>query len=186
MVESSIKVLVIGETCLDVFVYGNVDRLAPEAPAPVLRTTQQPKINLGMAANVRLNIVNHGVNCDLITNSNYEYVMKTRFVDDRTNTMFLRHDTGEEKIAPMDQINPEKLKEYDAVVISDYNKGLLTEDAIMRIGMSHPLVFLDTKKQIGGWCKTVHTIKINSLEYESSKHAIESDPQIRVNIKLMT
>ena len=82
----------------------------------------------------------------------------------------------------MDQINPEKLKEYDAVVISDYNKGLLTEDAIMRIGMSHPLVFLDTKKQIGGWCKTVHTIKINSLEYESSKHAIESDPQIREKI----
>ncbi len=176
------KILVIGETCLDVFVYGSVERLAPEAPAPVLKTLSSPKVNLGMAGNVRENVLSLGAKCELITNSNYASVTKTRFVDDRTNTLFLRHDVGEEKITPATDLDLEKLSVYDAVIISDYDKGFLSRELICAIGATHPLVFLDTKKVLGEWCKTVHTIKINSLEYENSKSVIESSDEIRNKI----
>ena len=43
------KVLVIGDSCTDVFVYGDIDRIAPEAPVPVIKTLYQ-KENPGMAA----------------------------------------------------------------------------------------------------------------------------------------
>ncbi len=49
-------VTVIGEYCLDIFVYGDVNRLSPEAPVPVLQpidTTQNP----GMAGNVVENVL---------------------------------------------------------------------------------------------------------------------------------
>ena len=49
------KILVIGESCRDVFIYGACDRLAPEAPVPVfnpLRTVE----NGGMARNVYKNL----------------------------------------------------------------------------------------------------------------------------------
>ena len=43
------KVLVIGDSCEDVFIYGNCDRLAPAAPVPVFVETHR-KSNRGMAA----------------------------------------------------------------------------------------------------------------------------------------
>ncbi len=45
------KVLVIGDSCKDVFVYGSCDRMAPAAPVPVF-IPQYLKDNKGMAGNV--------------------------------------------------------------------------------------------------------------------------------------
>ncbi len=49
------RILVIGETCRDVFVYCDSNRLCPEAPVPVLNIVDQRE-NPGMAGNVRRNI----------------------------------------------------------------------------------------------------------------------------------
>ena len=49
------KVLVIGDSCTDVFIYGKVERLCPEAPVPVLNPTHQTQ-NGGMAKNVKSNL----------------------------------------------------------------------------------------------------------------------------------
>ena len=54
------KILVIGESCQDVFEYGVSDRLCPEAPVPVFNPTKTVK-NGGMAMNVYRNLEALGV-----------------------------------------------------------------------------------------------------------------------------
>ena len=73
------KVLLIGETCIDVHVYGKVNRLCPEAPAPVFNKMSS-KENLGMAGNVSSNLNALNVSHDFLTNSNFESVKKIRYV----------------------------------------------------------------------------------------------------------
>ena len=70
------NILVIGETCRDVFVYGTSSRLAPEAPVPVFKPTQMTS-NPGMATNVyqNLNALNSTMSIDLITNDDWEKIL---------------------------------------------------------------------------------------------------------------
>ena len=62
----NINILVIGDSCTDVFKYGHVPRLAPEGPAPVFIPIET-KQNGGMALNVKENIEAIGANVKLIT-----------------------------------------------------------------------------------------------------------------------
>jgi bifunctional ADP-heptose synthase (sugar kinase/adenylyltransferase) len=64
-------------------------------------------------------------------------------------------------------------EKYDAVVISDYCKGFLYEDDIEYISLKHPLTFLDSKKILGDWASNISFIKINSNEYEKTKHILD-------------
>ena len=52
---SSARILVVGDMMLDRFVWGNVDRISPEAPVPVVRVTRE-SIHLGGSANVVANL----------------------------------------------------------------------------------------------------------------------------------
>ena len=165
------RFLVIGESCLDVFWYGPVPRLAPEAPAPVFIPTTRTQ-NPGMAMNVQKNIEALGGNCDLVTNPNWEDIHKTRFIHDNTNQMLMRVDVNDNTVGRCN-VKSINLLDYDAVVISDYCKGFLEEDDILHIGMTHPNVFLDTKKKLGSWCQDVSFIKINNYEFEQSKGLLD-------------
>ena len=70
-------ILVIGETCRDVFVYCDSNRLCPEAPVPVLNIVDQRE-NPGMAGNVRRNIESLlGDAIDINTNTNWYEIAKT-------------------------------------------------------------------------------------------------------------
>ena len=55
-------VLCVGDLMLDEFVYGDVSRISPEAPAPVI-AVQRSEINVGGAGNVARNITSLGANC---------------------------------------------------------------------------------------------------------------------------
>ena len=55
--------------------------------------------------------------------------------------MFLRVDSGEENIERIENLTDDFLKSFQAIVISDYNKGFLTEDDIKFICDNHDLVF---------------------------------------------
>ena len=120
--------------------------MCPDAPVPILipATTIE---NGGMAKNVQANINSLGIECDIITND--EMIIKTRYVDNQTNHMFIRIDTNEEQIKRVPHHKLKDLKKYDAIVISDYNKGFLHEDDIKSLCNDHPLVFMDTKKPLG-------------------------------------
>ena len=163
------KILVIGESCLDEFVYCDAERLAPDLPIPILKIKEVRK-NPGMAMNVLKNIQTYVSDVSILTNSNWENVKKTRYVDYNTNHSFIRIDTQDEveKIV----LNGD-LSGHDLVVVSDYNKGYMDEDTIKKITRMHPKVFLDTKKILGHWAEEALFIKINDFEFRNSINNID-------------
>ena len=159
------QITIVGESCLDVFVYCDAIRLAPDLPVPVLQEIHI-ETNPGMAANVQRNIEARSVSTALVTNRNWDEIVKRRYMHDGSNHMFFRVDTPH-NIA---RLNVQELDMgVDVIVISDYNKGFLTESDIEFICKSHPLVFLDTKKVLGNWAESASFIKINDYEYMNSK-----------------
>lgn len=162
------KILTIGDSCTDVFRYGKVDRLAPEAPVPVI-IPQTEKINSGMAGNVVENLKALGAEVDFITN--YTQIKKVRYVCSKYNHLLLRVDENDvcENIKLHYDLSLVDMKQYDAVVISDYCKGFLTEEDIEKISILHPLTFLDTKKLLGNWAVNITFIKLNNIEYNNNR-----------------
>ena len=167
MTQEKIKVLVIGDSCTDVFRYGKCERLSPEAPVPIflpLGTTG----NGGMAINVFENLKALGIECDMMTNDIRP--VKTRLVDEVSNQMLLRIDE-KDSIARIteNELNFFDFKKYAAIVIVDYNKGYLTADDIKYIAENHPLTFMDTKKDLNFWCEKIKVIKINNKEFKQNE-----------------
>ena len=167
------KILVIGDSCKDIFKYGKVDRLAPEAPVPIIIPERETS-NPGMAGNVVANLKVLGVEVDFKTNQTE--IKKIRYVCSKYNHLLLRVDENDK----CENINPYTLKtinweKYDVVVISDYCKGFLTEEDIRYISLHHPLTFLDSKKLLGDWAHNISFIKINYHEYEKNKEILEND-----------
>lgn len=167
------RILVVGESCRDIYQYGDCVRLCPEAPVPVFRSSDHKTQNPGMALNVWRNILKIYPDADveIFTNENWPQITKTRCVDNRTNYIIVRIDDNEDQFYRAN-VKDIKYSEYDVIVISDYNKGFLTEQDIEYISENHSTTFLDTKKILGDWCKKVKFIKINEFEYERTKHKL--------------
>ena len=175
------KILVIGESCKDVFYYGQVNRLCPEAPVPVFKQCGIRE-NGGMAKNVESNLLALGDEVDLLTNENWQLITKARYVHSGSNYMFLRVDNNDHEygVLTRDMFEKIDMSKYDAVIVSDYDKGYLSEEILALISESHDLVFLDTKKILGSWCKNFNFIKINSKEYSLTKHTIDETIQDKI------
>ena len=169
------KVLVIGERCDDIFIYGDTPRLSPEGPAPVF-IPKKEVYNGGMGENVMTNLI--ALNIDVEFVYQHSSITKTRHIHEPSNTLLLRID--EEK--NIDNIGNRLPKldfwEYQMIVISDYNKGFLTEEDIAYIGFKHPNVICDTKKQLGEWCKDLRFIKLNRSEYQNNIEFISKNDWI--------
>ena len=154
------KVLLLGDSCEDEYIYGRCTRISPEAPVPVLDYAKI-KTKSGMAGNVCLNLQSFGLDITFLTNN--EQLVKTRFIDEKSNQQILRVD-NEEKIKPL--MIPVATDSFDAIVISDYDKGYLTTKKIFEIVDSATCpVFIDSKKSILP-NKDNCFIKINDVEYE--------------------
>jgi len=170
-------ITIIGELCRDVFKYGNVTRLCPEAPVPVL-TDVYKELNWGMAGNVQENLLAHNpeLNINLIHQKNL--IKKTRYIDDKTNHMFLRVDEGENEVDTL-ILTPETVQtitESDLVIVSDYNKGFLTEKTLIEIGKLSKLSIIDTKKRLSKELIDVFTfIKLNEHEYVPNKRIADQN-----------
>ena len=173
-----LKVLVVGETCDDIFHYGASTRLCPDVPAPVFQL-KKTSSSEGMAGNTARNLKALGAEVDLI--SQKEHVSKTRYVEEKLNYTFLRVDSGEENIVPFashsDLVSDEEIASYDAVVISDYGKGFLSEEDIERFCTHNKNTFIDTKKvlkdPLGSYCEGAAFVKINSPEFDGIKNKID-------------
>lgn len=161
------KVLVIGESCTDIFVYGISKRKSPEGKGPVFIPDYET-YGVGMAGNTTNNLAAMGIDVHMFSDNGN--IIKTRYVDKNINELYLRVDQNDS----VERINIYDLPDfisYDAIVISDYCKGFLTEDDIAQISKLHKLVILDTKKHLGDWCKDVTFIKLNRFEAQNN-HAI--------------
>lgn len=176
------NVIVIGDKCTDKYVFGETTRLSPEQPVPVLDQTRIEE-RPGMAGNTELNLKAFGINTILL--SQRELITKTRFVDTNSGYQLLRLDetpkvgriaNAELKMAMM-HMNP------DAIVISDYDKGYITDDDLWHLcnNFNRP-VFVDTKKR-----KLFHKDnvfwKINKKEYDLlDKNHLPNDTHLIVTL----
>ncbi len=151
----NVKVLVIGDIMLDRFVYGKVNRISPEAPVPVFKFQKQ-KLVLGGAGNVVANLATLGcqtifagiigkdrwgekissllskigVHAHLLKIDDYHTIVKTRLI---ANTTHLLRVDEEEKLPIIEKVLPRYkrilqnlIKRVDIVLLSDYDKGILT------------------------------------------------------------
>ncbi len=160
------KILVFGEICEDIFIYGSSKRLNPEAPVPIFVPERTEK-NFGMAGNVveNLKVI---CDCDVEIFSQSEYITKTRYIDDKSNHMFLRVDEGESNLKPFILTSEieEKIKSSDIVIVSDYNKGFMPLDIIFRIGCLSKISIIDSKNRLSeDILQSFSFIKLNELEW---------------------
>ncbi len=161
------KVLLIGDSCEDRYFYGDAKRLSPEAPVPILEY-KRGVTSKGMAWNVRENLISFGV--EVYTSTHPEQIIKTRFIDEKSNQQIFRSDE-EPEIKPLSVEFPEEWKStYDALVISDYDKGFITQEKLFELSnwFQGP-VFIDTKKT----CIPGNAfIKVNESEFKKITHFI--------------
>lgn len=156
--QKSYKILLIGDAGEDTYTYGYVNRISPEAPVPVF----EPHYTIhhdGMAGNVRKNLEALGHTVDFLHG---KVSKKNRLIDARTKQHLLRLDDDAES-------NPIRFETdippvYDAIVISDYNKGTVDYELIEDLIKTQTIpIFVDTKKtdlfRLAG-CY----VKINQLE----------------------
>jgi bifunctional ADP-heptose synthase (sugar kinase/adenylyltransferase) len=165
-----LKILVIGDSCEDVYHYGKCERLSPEAPVPVF-TEDTRSFHPGMSSNVFSNLESLGLQVVHITNE--EKIEKHRYIDSRFKQHLLRVDIGDKSITKSFDISMiDKECKYDAVVISDYNKGFLTRTSCSEIcdlfrNKGVP-VFVDSKKKDLS-CFSDCCIKINEREFDQAE-----------------
>ena len=166
-----IKVLVIGEICIDRFIYGEIERLSPEAPVPVLKPIEVIE-NSGMAGNVVQNLLSIDSNLQIKHWHQSEKITKTRYVEKKSNHMILRVDEGENSNCNnIRNFDEKEIIDSDIVIVSDYNKGFLNLHDIEYIGSLAKLSILDSKKILNIPIITKYTfVKLNKNEYENNIH----------------
>ena len=184
------SILIIGDSCKDVFVYGDISRLSPEAPVPVFNPIEK-KVNDGMARNVANNV--EALDTTIYTITNKNSIKKVRYVDKKSNQLVLRVDEHDY----CDRIDWDVLRKVqynkcslpmsdvvgvDAIIVSDYCKGFLHEDDIQFICQANDNVFVDTKKKLGDWIDDCTYIKINSLEYAENKEFFKDNDVFKKTI----
>ncbi len=156
------KVVVVGDAMLDVYLVGEVDRVSPEAPVPVV-AVHASRHGLGGAANVAANVAALGAECRLVAVVGQDTrgtSVRTELDDLHLSTSYLVTDPGrpttsktrvvargqqmlridEEIDNPisarvMEQLGAaleRALRDADALLIEDYNKGTLVPQVIER------------------------------------------------------
>lgn len=138
--HKKLNILLIGDDCLDVYQYGQVDRLSPEAPVPVFKMLEEKSLP-GMAGNVYRNLINLDCNVQYLHQLTSK---KTRIIDKRSGQHLLRID--DDIMSEPITFETDIPKIYDAIIISDYNKGTVSYELINEMIKTGIPVFVDTKK----------------------------------------
>ncbi len=144
------NVLVVGDSMLDKYWFGDTNRISPEAPVPVVRIVRSEE-RPGGAANVALNVANLGVkttlmgvigadengsnlkkllaptgiDCQLLSDAAVKTILKLRIV--ARQQQLVRIDFEEppsgDVLANLLSDFSDAVEQYDALVLSDYGKG---------------------------------------------------------------
>ncbi|MDH4224103.1 MAG: D-glycero-beta-D-manno-heptose-7-phosphate kinase [Deltaproteobacteria bacterium] len=152
------RVLVVGDLMLDRYYWGDVSRISPEAPVPVVKVGRE-EVRLGGAANVVNNLTALGCKvgvCGLIGVDDSGREVKQMLTDRGVDTSLVFADSSRptgvklrvlahhqqmlrcdwERVAPLGDAELKKilaglegvLDSYDGVIVSDYGKGLITRE----------------------------------------------------------
>ena len=195
MIEKK-KILVLGDVMLDRYWTGEVSRISPEAPVPIVdiaETFDKP----GGAANVAKNLADFGMDVtlvglignddtsnslkSLISNSNITFypivdtkirtTLKLRVIDQ--NQQLLRIDHEDANISKKIGSSYDKIKQLlqncDGIVISDYNKGVvkpIIQKVIQDANHLGIMTFIDPKGDDFSVYKSSTLVKPNLSEFE--------------------
>ncbi|MBS1720187.1 MAG: D-glycero-beta-D-manno-heptose-7-phosphate kinase [Armatimonadetes bacterium] len=174
------RILVLGDIMLDRYLYGEAERISPEAPVPVVRVRRQRQV-AGGAANVALNLARLGAETivsgyvgddahgrELLTamlaegmepvltspGPQFPTITKTRVVGSRQQMLRIDHEEVDAVPASAEaellaQVKGVMDRGLDAVVLSDYAKGVLSDavcDEVIRLARAKNIpVFVDPK-----------------------------------------
>jgi rfaE bifunctional protein kinase chain/domain len=155
------RITVVGDAMLDVYLTGDVERISPEAPVPVVHVRDR-KYALGGAANVAQNVAAIGASCQLVATvgndgagATFRSLLRPMGVDDEHLLTIARCTTqktrvvaraqqllrvDEEEGADLDPADADRLiaiveagiRGADALILEDYNKGVLGAPTIRR------------------------------------------------------
>ena len=157
------RIAILGDMMLDRYVWGNVNRISPEAPVPVVEVTRET-VRFGGAANVAENVASLGASAivvgiigrdeharlltSLLTERGVD-ISKVLEVDDRpttTKTRIIAHSqqivrADREDLRPLSadtesrlvELITEAVKSTDVLVISDYGKGVVSERTLAAV-----------------------------------------------------
>jgi len=194
------SILVIGDVMLDKFMWGKADRISPEAPVPII-SVDKISHSPGGAANVALNLsklsanahllaivgddnesnllednlVNNGVKVKFIKDAKKSTTTKTRIIAHGQQVVRTdyenNNDITSEQIKNIKDALYEFSTEIDAIIIEDYNKGLLVKDCIeiiLDIAAKNNLpVYVDPKRDNFFVYNKIRLFKPNMFEFES-------------------
>lgn len=175
------RVLVVGDLMLDAYCFGDAERISPEAPVPVVKVEEEQRL-LGGAGNVARNIaalgglptlagitgkdhegeclhsllIQGGISPCLVTSSDRPTTVKTRILARRQQMLRLdREDSralDQETTTALLHILADVLPEHEVLILSDYNKGLITPffmqglwQILHKIGENNIRVLIDPK-----------------------------------------
>lgn len=157
-----LRVAVVGDAMLDVYLRGDVERISPEAPVPVLRVRERTHA-LGGAANVAQNVAALGAQCELVATvgdngagrrvramlgalgaERRALVTVSRPTTTKTRVVARAQQVvrvDEEEDGDCTGVDVERLlsaaaravREADAIVLQDYNKGVLVPALIQAV-----------------------------------------------------
>ncbi|MFA6235679.1 MAG: PfkB family carbohydrate kinase [Bacteriovorax sp.] len=153
-------IVVVGDVGIDKYTFGEVKRISPEAPVPVLEVTKE-WLKLGLAANISHNLTTLGVKstlCGVVGNDNNANLFDNLLEDEKLNTWGIvrsssrptifkeRVTTNTQQICRIDYESSEYIdsdtenkilvrvdefvKNHKALIIEDYAKGTLTKSLI--------------------------------------------------------
>tara|TARA_Y100000401_G_scaffold110823_1_gene108415 strand:+ start:6456 stop:7253 length:798 start_codon:yes stop_codon:yes gene_type:complete len=177
------NIVVIGECCTDIYVYGSCDRLCPEGPVPVFTPKYREEYS-GMAGNTYENIKqmsNDEDNIELVCQfqSHHNPMMKTRYVDEISNQLLLRIDE-EGDSRPLGEHTKERIiskfcgygkTKADLLIISDYCKGFLSDQDLVDLSVIAEISILDTKKTLSQRViSSFNFVKLNESEFDRNEN----------------
>ena len=190
---SSARVLVVGDTMLDRYWYGAVDRISPEAPVPIVRVTRTEE-RIGAAANVAYNIVTLGAQASLLSvvgddgdsrilealvaktgitpyfgrDPQLKTTVKLRVIGRQQQLLRLDFEnTPKNEVLASQSATFERLHlQHDVVLFSDYGKGGLAHILLMiaKARAAGKVVMVDPKGADYGRYKNASIVTPNRVE----------------------
>lgn len=194
--NESVNVLVVGDIILDQYIYGESNRISPEAPVPVVRVDSTEE-RAGGAANVAINISSlgvavqllgitgkdesskrlesmlkkDGVECHFIQQNNFSTITKQRVLSRHQQLLRLDYEDIVEELDTSELINKyiELIDSVDVVVLSDYAKGSLgkVQTLIKHANEKNVTVLVDPKTNDFSCYHSANIITPNLKELEA-------------------
>jgi rfaE bifunctional protein kinase chain/domain len=208
------SILVIGDVMLDEYIWGNVDRISPEAPVPVVDVIRE-EYKLGGAGNVAKNLISLGAGkvylsgvvgfdkaaeilIDLYKGSGID-VSRIHYIADRKTTLKTRILGEHQHVVRVDRESKCEISEdasrsilnipsdIDAIIISDYGKGVINKQIMQGVVETKKYIVVDPKKRNFNIYENVDLItpNVKELSEGTGYHIINPDKDIHVAAEIL-